>query len=189
MWCRLSPPKAIGAISNLYNITIRHATRSVRKPVEPKNPNWNPSSRKRNAQPAEDLHTRFREIYPNYYASVLIENECTFSRFSSQASRLFSLKSEYIPPAKFNYSLPSNNKPEIAFIGRSNVGKSSLISALLTDKSLVRISKEPGCTKSLNFFCLTNGNTSTEEAKGKGEVELDQNSHELYLIVIEKLLS
>ena len=42
--------------------------------------------------------------------------------------------------------------PEIAFAGRSNVGKSSLINALLNRKSLVRTSKQPGKTRNINFF-------------------------------------
>lgn len=42
--------------------------------------------------------------------------------------------------------------PEVAFVGRSNVGKSSLINALLQKKSLAKTSKTPGRTQSLNFF-------------------------------------
>jgi len=41
---------------------------------------------------------------------------------------------------------------EVAFAGRSNVGKSSLINALLSRKNLVRTSKGPGCTRQINFF-------------------------------------
>ncbi len=44
--------------------------------------------------------------------------------------------------------------PEIAFCGRSNVGKSSLLNAILGQKSLARISKTPGRTRELNFFNL-----------------------------------
>ena len=42
--------------------------------------------------------------------------------------------------------------PQVAFAGRSNVGKSSLINALLNRKSLVKTSKQPGKTKNINFF-------------------------------------
>jgi GTP-binding protein len=52
--------------------------------------------------------------------------------------------------------LPQGNLPEIAFLGRSNVGKSSLINTLLGRKKLVRTSSKPGCTRALNFF-LING--------------------------------
>src|SRR5210317_574360 len=47
---------------------------------------------------------------------------------------------------------PPSEKPEIAFAGRSNVGKSSLINCLLNRKGLVRTSSTPGRTQLLNFF-------------------------------------
>lgn len=50
--------------------------------------------------------------------------------------------------------LPPPSLPEIAFAGRSNVGKSSLINALLGRKSLARVSHTPGRTQQLNFFLL-----------------------------------
>jgi GTP-binding protein len=51
-------------------------------------------------------------------------------------------------------NLPSATLPEIAFAGRSNVGKSSLINALLNRKSLARVSQSPGCTSQINFYNL-----------------------------------
>lgn len=48
--------------------------------------------------------------------------------------------------------LPVNDKPEIAFAGKSNVGKSSLINALMNRKSLARISATPGKTQTINFY-------------------------------------
>lgn len=51
-------------------------------------------------------------------------------------------------------TLPPPDLPEIAFAGRSNVGKSSLINALTGRKSLARASNEPGRTRELNFFDL-----------------------------------
>ncbi|HJA66478.1 YihA family ribosome biogenesis GTP-binding protein [Lachnoclostridium sp. An169] len=48
--------------------------------------------------------------------------------------------------------LPENDKPEIAFAGKSNVGKSSLINALMNRKSLARISSTPGKTQTINFY-------------------------------------
>ncbi len=55
------------------------------------------------------------------------------------------LKPEHFPPATL---------PEVAFAGRSNVGKSSLINVLLNRKSLVRTSRRPGQTRMLNFFSV-----------------------------------
>ena len=50
--------------------------------------------------------------------------------------------------------LPAADRPEVAFAGRSNVGKSSLVNALTGRKSLARASGEPGRTRELNFFLL-----------------------------------
>ncbi len=49
-------------------------------------------------------------------------------------------------------TLPENDKPEIAFAGKSNVGKSSLINALLNRKSFARTSAQPGKTQTINFY-------------------------------------
>ncbi len=48
--------------------------------------------------------------------------------------------------------LPENDKPEIAFAGKSNVGKSSLINALMNRKSFARTSSQPGKTQTINFY-------------------------------------
>ncbi len=50
--------------------------------------------------------------------------------------------------------LPGDGFPQIAFAGRSNVGKSSLINAMLNQKKLAKISSTPGKTRSLNFFLI-----------------------------------
>jgi GTP-binding protein len=51
-------------------------------------------------------------------------------------------------------SLPPQSLPEVAFVGRSNVGKSSLVNALTGRKTLARVSQTPGRTRELNFFNL-----------------------------------
>lgn len=50
--------------------------------------------------------------------------------------------------------LPVHTKPEFAFVGKSNVGKSSMINALLNRKSLARTSSQPGKTQTINFYCI-----------------------------------
>lgn len=49
-------------------------------------------------------------------------------------------------------TLPQNGRPEIAFAGKSNVGKSSLINGLMNRKSLARTSAQPGKTQTINFY-------------------------------------
>jgi len=51
---------------------------------------------------------------------------------------------------------PTEIKPEIAFVGRSNVGKSSLINALMNRKALARVSGSPGKTRTINFYNIEN---------------------------------
>ena len=52
----------------------------------------------------------------------------------------------------FTSTLPKNTLPEIAFAGKSNVGKSSLINGLMHRKSLARTSAQPGKTQTINFY-------------------------------------
>lgn len=52
-------------------------------------------------------------------------------------------------------TLPENTLPEVAFAGKSNVGKSSLINALMNRKSYARISSQPGKTQTINFYNIS----------------------------------
>ncbi|KAG0611776.1 hypothetical protein M758_7G163800 [Ceratodon purpureus] len=67
---------------------------------------------------------------------------------------VFKRKLTFVAAAKVSRSLPSLGLPEIAFAGRSNVGKSSLINALTRQWGVVRTSDKPGMTQSVNFFTL-----------------------------------
>jgi len=68
--------------------------------------------------------------------------------------KLFAGPCEFIWAASKADALPPLSVPEIAFAGRSNVGKSSLLNALTNRKALARISHTPGRTQQLNFFAL-----------------------------------
>lgn len=68
------------------------------------------------------------------------------------ASRLFSGRVDFLLSAPQLKFLPEPTVPEIAFAGRSNVGKSSLLNALTGRKSIARASVTPGRTQELNFF-------------------------------------
>jgi GTP-binding protein len=63
---------------------------------------------------------------------------------------------EFIKSAFDEKDWPRDERPEVAFLGRSNVGKSSLINSLLGVKGLARTSSTPGRTQSLNFFLVNN---------------------------------
>jgi len=64
--------------------------------------------------------------------------------------------------------LPEPRGPEVAFCGRSNVGKSSLINALTGQKALARVSNTPGRTRQLNFFDLGEGRLTLVDMPGYG---------------------
>jgi len=64
---------------------------------------------------------------------------------------------EFVKSATQPSGYPLGNLPEVAFVGRSNVGKSSLINALLHRKQLARTSNTPGRTQIINFFNVNNG--------------------------------
>jgi GTP-binding protein len=63
-------------------------------------------------------------------------------------------RAEFIKSAFKEADWPRDGQPEIAFMGRSNVGKSSLINSLLGVRGLARTSSTPGRTRSLNFFLI-----------------------------------
>jgi GTP-binding protein len=69
------------------------------------------------------------------------------------------MEASYIISAAKAHQLPEPEGPEIAVFGRSNVGKSSLLNALMMRKSLARESREPGRTRMVNFFRLHAGET------------------------------
>jgi len=62
---------------------------------------------------------------------------------------------EFVTSCSQPDQLPQDRLPEVAFVGRSNVGKSSLINSLLGRRGLARVSGTPGKTRLLNFFLVT----------------------------------
>lgn len=70
------------------------------------------------------------------------------------ARRLFAGPCEFVAGAANVDAIPGDTLPEFAFVGRSNVGKSSLINALTGRNALARVSQNPGRTRQINFFRL-----------------------------------
>jgi len=70
------------------------------------------------------------------------------------ARKLFAGPCDFIWGATTAESLPPEKLNEVAFVGRSNAGKSSLVNALTGRKSLARVSQTPGATRQINFFKL-----------------------------------
>ena len=73
---------------------------------------------------------------------------------TQHANWLFAGECQFVAGAATEAQIPSLPLPEIAFVGRSNVGKSSLVNALTGRKTLARVSGTPGCTRQINFFAL-----------------------------------
>ena len=72
----------------------------------------------------------------------------------ARGQAFFKIPSEFVKGVTDMDALPTDVTPEVAFAGRSNVGKSSLINALTNRKNLARVSVTPGRTRELNFFTL-----------------------------------
>ena len=62
--------------------------------------------------------------------------------------------------------IPDTGLPEVAFAGKSNVGKSSLINGLMNRKALARTSAQPGKTQTINFYAVTGRRETRKEAQG-----------------------
>jgi GTP-binding protein len=77
------------------------------------------------------------------------------------------MDAKYLTSAAKMNQLPNFDLPELAFIGRSNVGKSSLLNALMQRKNLARTSATPGRTQMINFFEL-NGKLIFADLPGYG---------------------
>ena len=83
--------------------------------------------------------------------------------------------------------LPENTLPEIAFAGKSNVGKSSLINALMNRKSFARTSQQPGKTQTINFYNI-NGFMYCVDLPGYGYAKVSKTIQEKWGKMIEKYL-
>ena len=95
---------------------------------------------------------------------------------------------EFIKSAVKPYQYPPEGPPEIAFAGRSNVGKSSLINTLVNRKRLVKTSSTPGRTQLLNFFDI-NGEAVFVDLPGYGYAKVPARIRNNWGPMVEKFLS
>ena len=83
--------------------------------------------------------------------------------------------------------LPDNQKIEVAFAGKSNVGKSSLINALMNRKSLARTSAQPGKTQTINYYNI-NDELYFVDLPGYGYAKVSQETKEQWGRMVERYL-
>jgi len=95
---------------------------------------------------------------------------------------------EFVKSAVKPSQYPEYDFPEIAFAGRSNVGKSSLINALMNRKDMVKTSAKPGCTQLINFF-LINGDLSFVDLPGYGYAKVSREIRSQWKPMIDLYLS
>ena len=101
--------------------------------------------------------------------------------------RLFSREARFVAGVATAATLPSDTLPEIAFAGRSNVGKSSLLNALTGRRMLARISKTPGRTRQINFFDL-DGRLMLVDLPGYGYAEAPKNEVRRWTALLRRYL-
>lgn len=95
--------------------------------------------------------------------------------------------SDFITSATKKSQYPEPHMPEVAFVGRSNVGKSSLINSITGRRALARVSNTPGRTRLVNFF-LINGEISLVDLPGYGYAKVSKSQLSDFQKIIEEYL-
>ncbi|EJE7236543.1 YihA family ribosome biogenesis GTP-binding protein [Clostridium botulinum] len=96
-------------------------------------------------------------------------------------------KAEFVISAVKKAQYPEDGRPEIAFVGRSNVGKSTLINTLTNRRKLVKVSSTPGKTRLINFF-LINDNMYFVDLPGYGYAKVSKKEKENWGYIMEQYL-
>src|SRR5947207_1358493 len=100
---------------------------------------------------------------------------------------LFAQHCRFIAGAAEADALPDERLPEIAFLGRSNVGKSSLVNALTGRRTLARTSNTPGRTRQINFFAL-DGRLMLVDLPGYGYAEASKSAVKAWTRTVQHYL-
>jgi len=101
--------------------------------------------------------------------------------------RLFIRPVAFVTGALSEDALPITSLPEIAFAGRSNVGKSSLINTLVGQRQLARVSNTPGRTQEINFFDL-GGRLMIVDLPGYGYAQAPKDKAAIWAVFIKRFL-
>lgn len=116
-----------------------------------------------------------RRKRPSNHEGGLTELATRMTNFTEDqieaARKFFGRPVTFVMGAVALEGMPPGDRPEIAFAGRSNVGKSSLINALCNRKNLARASNTPGRTQEINFFDLAEGKFYLVDLPGYGFAE------------------
>ena len=92
----------------------------------------------------------------------------------NRSLNLFFSKNNFLGSFNLIDQVPDNQLPECCFVGRSNVGKSSIINAITKSKKLAKTSKTPGRTQSINLFKI-NEKLNIVDLPGYGYARLSKN--------------
>jgi GTP-binding protein len=95
---------------------------------------------------------------------------------------------EFVTSAARPQQFPTGDLPEVAFVGRSNVGKSSLLNVITGRRSLARTSSTPGMTRLINFFRI-NGSLHFVDLPGYGYARVSKTEREAWVRLIESYLT
>lgn len=97
------------------------------------------------------------------------------------------MQATYLGGAASPKQFPAEDLPEVAFLGRSNVGKSSLLNCLLEGRQLARISSRPGCTRLIHFYRV-GGRFHFVDLPGYGYARVSRDEQLLWKRTIEAYL-
>ena len=106
----------------------------------------------------------------------------------NRSLNLFFSKNNFLGSFNDIYKIPNADLPECCFVGRSNVGKSSIINAITKTKKLAKISKTPGRTQSANLFEINNA-INIVDLPGYGYAKVSKNTREQLSNLIESYIS
>lgn len=95
--------------------------------------------------------------------------------------------SEFMTSAVKKDQYPESGYPEVAFVGRSNVGKSTIINSLTNRKKLAKVSNTPGRTRLVNFFMIDN-TCSLVDLPGYGYAKISKSEKQAWGKIIEEYL-